>query len=370
MRASCALAVLLGSLVVTESVHAASEMEDRARVVATVRQAFLDEKFAELEESAHSYRVSKARTSSGLWLLTLFYGGLREAIREQTSSGPRDTSFEALYSKIGRWEGQFPRSPVAHIMRSMAHIEHAWAYRGSGYVDTVRPEDWAPFNEYLDKARGNLEAYKAISAVDPKWYEEMLVIAKAQGWPQVEFNALLSEALDKEPDFYQTYFMALEYLLPKWHGSSEEIEAFARAAVKRTSASEGWGMYARIYWYASQTEYQNALFHDSSAAWSRMKRGFEDVIARYPDAWNLNNYAKFACVARDGSKTRELMKRIQSDIVEEAWDSPAMRGACARFDPKLPDSYKYGMLAAASGTVLILALAYQAFRRRRRVSAG
>jgi hypothetical protein len=328
-----ALAGLLATIILTDSIHAATEMEERARITTTVRNAFLAEDFAQLEQSARSYRISKSRTSSGLWQLTLFYGGITEAIQDLTVSSPRESAFKQLDGKIRKWEGRFPRSPVPRIVRSMALIEQAWTYRGSGYASTVKTEDWAPFHQYIDAARHNLEAHKAVSAVDPGWYEEMLVIAKAQAWEQSEFDALLNEALDKEPAFYQTYFMALEYLLPKWHGSQEQVEAFANAAVRRTSASEGWGMYARIYWFASQTEYKNALFKNSLVDWPKMKRGFEDIIARYPDAWNLNNYAKFACLARDKAKTQELMIRIRSDIVSEAWEPPTLRAMCARLAP-------------------------------------
>lgn len=60
------------------------------------------------------------------------------------------------------------------------------------------------------------------------------------------------------------YFNAVDFLLPKWHGSNEAIEAFARKSVKTTAEQDGQGMYARIYWYASQTNYGMRLFTDSA----------------------------------------------------------------------------------------------------------
>jgi hypothetical protein len=192
----------------------------------------------------------------------------------------------------------------------------------------VNPEAWAPFNKYIQMARDNLEEHKSIAVEDPRWYETMLTIARAQGWERDQFDLLVSEALDREPLFYQTYFLALEYLLPKWHGDILEIERFAQEAVKRTANEEGGGMCARIYWFASQTEFENKLFSSSVAVWPRMKAGFEDVIARYPDAWNVNNYAKFACLAQDKPKTRELLARIGSATVPEAWRPAPLLPRC------------------------------------------
>ena len=50
-----------------------------------------------------------------------------------------------------------------------------------------------------------------------------------------------------------------------------------------------------------------------------MKQGFEDIMARHPDPWNLNNYARFACLAHDKQKMAELMPRVYAAMVEDAW---------------------------------------------------
>jgi hypothetical protein len=123
--------------------------------------------------------------------------------------------------------------------------------------------------------RAHLEAHKPSAAMDPQWYRVMNWVAKSQGWDFIEFADLLDEALAREPLYYDTYFSALEYLLPKWHGSAFEIEAFARDATDRTSAQEGHGMYARIYWYASQFQYGSDLFSDTLVEWPHMRKGVD-----------------------------------------------------------------------------------------------
>jgi len=321
------LALVLGACLLGRP-HAATEMEDRASIPGEVKRAFLLENFSQLEEWSRLYRTTKSRTASGLWKLTLFYGGIAQATYEATQTPDREAAYQQLEAKLRKWADAYPNSPTAHIIRSDVLLDHAWDIRGGGYASTVPSEAWAPFRQYVAMARENLEAHKAVAAIDPRWYETMLTVARAESWDSARFDKLLNEALDREPLFYQTYFIALEYLLPKWHGSLGKIEAFARAAVNRTSKQEGRSMYARIYWYASQTQFQNDLFTDSLAVWPRMRSGFDDVIARYPDAWNLNNFAKFACLAKDKDKTRELLKRIGTDVVPQAWDPPSLREQC------------------------------------------
>ena len=198
-------------------------------------------------------------------------------------------------------------------------VGHGWKFKGSGPGYEVRKENWKPFYEKLTKAREYLLQNKPIASTDPRWYEVMLVIARAEGWGRNKFDELTSEAVAKYPNFYQLYFAALDYLVPKWHGNRKEVENFANFAVEHTQSLEDMGMYARVYWYASQTQYGNGLFIESSVVWKKMKTGIDDVLARYPDQWNINNFARFACLAGDIDKAKELISRIQGDPIPKAW---------------------------------------------------
>jgi hypothetical protein len=315
-------------LFVCSQPRAETESEQRAKIADSSKRAFLQEQFSTLEGLSRTYRTKKSRTSSGLWKLTWFYSGIADALEEKYKEEERETALKQLDGIVTRWTSRYPSSPAANITRSSLLITHAWAYRGHSYASKVKPENWAPFHKYVALASANLEKTKSTAAVDPEWYEKMLEVALLESWDHDRFDSLFNEATAREPLFYQNYFVALEYLLPKWNGSLEEVEDFAQSATKKTSAKEGRGMYARIYWYASQSHFQNNLFEDSKAVWPRMKEGFDDVVAKYPDAWNLNHYAKFACLANDKATAKGLLERISSTIVAEAWQPPSLLKWC------------------------------------------
>jgi Domain of unknown function (DUF4034) len=313
------LCVLLGLFCTTHVLAAPqTEQEERASIALAVRTALDSRNFDALENMSQKFRKEKQRTASGLWKLTMFHGDIREVIDERAKGG--EAALAELESRFAAWAARYPKSPVPITAMSSIHVSRAWSIRGNGYASKVKPEAWAPFAQSIERARVTLEQGKTIASIDPHWYEMMLLVAKAQGWEREKFDNLLNEALAREPLFYQTYFSALEYLLPKWHGDLREIEVFALDAAKRTAKTEGQGMYARIYWYASQTQFGNGLFTDSEARWPKMKAGFDDVIAKYPDSWNINNYAKFACLARDKTTAAKLLKRTNASSVEPtAW---------------------------------------------------
>ncbi|MES9971077.1 MAG: DUF4034 domain-containing protein, partial [Candidatus Thiodiazotropha sp.] len=206
--------------------------------------------------------------------------------------------------------------------------------RGGGYARDVPKEAWKPFKEKISEARIYLEKHKHLSDIDPHWYEQMIIIAMAQGWRKDAFYELMDEALLKHPKFYEIYFKAIGYLLPKWRGSVAEIEKFADYATKKSRAHEGNGMYARIYWYASQIEFGHKLFTKSNARWKQMKKGIDDVLKHYPDQWNINNFAVFSCLARDKQMTKKLMDMMQGEPIMTAWKKDELYTYCDKWTKK------------------------------------
>ena len=294
----------------------AGELEDRHQIERHVASLFAGEKFDELEKLADEYRRTEARTSSGLWKLTIFYSGFRP-----DGNIKDDKYWDELEAKVMRWVAQFPNSPTGHNVYASLMIERGWMHRGTSWAKNVKPEDWKPFEEQVSRARTHLMQRKEIASSDPRWYELMLDIARLQSWGHFRFNNILSEAIERYPGFYQIYFLAVDYYVPKWHGNRAEVEKFANLAVSKTKEREDNGMYARIYWYASQTQYTTKLFTDSAVDWKKMSVGIDDVLARYPDQWNINNFANFACLAKDRDKTAALIERMQGAPILRAWNN-------------------------------------------------
>jgi hypothetical protein len=305
----------------------ADELTERTAIVDRIAGLFVGEGFSELEALHARYRTSRSRTPSGLWHLTVFHGGLSSVFDVER----KDLQFWIVAERTAqKWVAAFPNSSAARLTYANMLMNRAWSIRGTGYAHTVRPQDWKPFFEHLQQARTYLEKHKAVASIDPRWYEMMAEIGAAQNWPDGEFSRLVSEGLQREPYFYQLYFAAIDFHVPKWGGSAEAVENFARDALQRTKAAEGFGVYARIYWYASQTQYGSELFSDSLVDWPTMKKGIDDVLKAYPDSWNVNNFARFSCLAKDREKTAELMRRIEWPS-RGVWDSSLMYELCQQW---------------------------------------
>ena len=313
------LALILFFVTIVSNILIAGEFEEREAI--KKRTAFLlsSRNFMELERLAQEYRVDKSRTPSGLWKLTLFYYGIHDYCGNINLKD--ENYWDASKSRTEGWIKEYPKSPTPYISHGIIMKQYAWKFRGGGFANTVPEEAWQPFHEHLINAKAFLEKYKKIADTDPHWYEVMADIATGLCVNRSEFQKIIDEGLEKEPLYYQLYFAAIDYYAPKWHGSAKDIEEFANSAVERTKDLEGLGMYARIYWSAYETEYGTRLFIDSNVVWDKMKKGIDDVLKRYPDQWNINNFALFACLAKDKQKAKELFNLIKEPPMLQVWES-------------------------------------------------
>lgn len=291
---------------------------------------FVAKDYKTLDARMEQYVSRKTRTGSGRWASGFFADGVLDGVG--TPQKPHDASsawWDALETRVLGWAKDRPDSALARLTAAQVMVNRAWHIRGSGYASTVPASAWKPFREQLARAQRYLESESAVASRYPEYYALKLFVAKGLGGDRKTVDAIFDEGTRRFPGYYPLYFSMVDYLLPKWHGDADQVEAFARDAVSRSRSTDGQGMYARIYWVAAQSQFRDALFRESGVHWKQMRSGFEDVTKRFPDQWNLQNYAHFACLANDRETLRKLLPRIKRPVLASAWDGAMSFPMCS-----------------------------------------
>lgn len=251
-----------------------------------VSEQVSDRNFAVLDAIAERLRKGE-REAGGTWLLPQFYEGL---------VGGMDGDVEKRRELLEEWHREFPQSQTAVIALGHWWIDYAWKARGGSWGYKVTKEGWEKFGERLDEARRVLYTLKSADVTCPEWYSALLTVALGESWDNFGYAQVYDEAVRRWPDYYTFYFIKSHRLLPRWHGSSGDWEAYAKQAVKGRPDADA--LYARIVW--SKAEYHDNIFKDSRAEWAMAKRGLETILAQYPaSSWNLAHACRLAYDAED-----------------------------------------------------------------------
>ncbi len=300
---------------------------------------------AEIEQRTRPFWEQQARTGSGIWKLSSLHWSLRlefnNIVRHGSSQELRQTE-----SILQQWIKAYPESPTAHLAYAqllLAQDKHT--LRHALIPRNLR--QWLP-GSY--RAQAYWQTNKRITSQSPYGYELMLQLADYQGWSQQDYEQLLDQAIQRFPYYYPLYFRSMDYYrsisrspLTLWGiklGGDKRrqlLEQLQSKAYAATQEKDQYGIYARLYWYAWQSNYFGRQAN-WQVDWPKMSQGIDAVLAQYPNQWNIQHFAKFACDIGDMQKTSELWGRISGYPVLQAWDD----------DPELFEWCKQKVLDSAS----------------------
>lgn len=270
-----------------------------------VQSAFNDMDFDELDKLYEQWCTGKDRFPDGLWKLSRYGDGLA-ANFSSWNKWSKDLE------TIKRWQNLHPKSEAAQYVEAVYWREYAWKARGSGYASSVSKEGWEIFRERLHKSEDIIDALRKVPFRCPAPYPLTLSLLNDRGATEEEFLAVYTEGTSRFPEYHNIYFSMATHYEPRWGGSVEKYDAFAKRAAEQTKKFEGMGMYARIYWLVDN-KYE-IPFHEQSPQppeWKKLHAGYEDLMRRYPSSMhNLGKYAGVACRTRDSKLYRELRSKI------------------------------------------------------------
>lgn len=311
----------------TFNAHASGSSRPMDRAAMEHYQDLIAGKFDKLEQDSARFRTEGTVLSDGQPHLAAFYTGVAGCNSHACSLKLSEQEWQRRHDQLVKWKKQYPKSVTAQLAYAGYFLERGWSIRGSGYAHTVTKDAWEQYYEHLNLSKEHLVKIYDHAKGDPVWYKYMLHIGVGSGWKKDVFGKVYEEGIKNHPQYLPLYFVAAAYYSPRWNGSSAELKDYINGAVKYTRPFWGDTLHARLNWSLWTTD----MFKNGQTEWPQMKKGFEQIIAKYPDAWNINNYAKFSCFAPDPHTLSRLLERIDSKPITEAWGNEAYFHQCVAY---------------------------------------
>lgn len=180
---------------------------------ASLRLLLAQQRYDELEAALEQFRAA------ALWNIEKGEFLLVNAYR----------AFNALDADVGEhlkeWVEERPNSYQAHTANAYHAVSNALEARGGKWARETSDEQFRVMRRFMKEAERELRAALKLQPRNLAAYRELVFIARYNG---DRFGRLVDEALRAFPESYLLRTSAIAGLQPKWHGSVEMMEQFAR----------------------------------------------------------------------------------------------------------------------------------------------
>ena len=294
-----------------------AEARARSAISDAVVNALRAHDYAKLDTLYAGIRDPRQVTPAGRSKLAIFY----YALRTYPQYSREAAYWRKMQAEAAAWKTKNPRSIPGRMFEVYMHLRRTESFRGNGYYNTLNAQERAEVDA------GSEAAFRALidlgtpmkTARDPEWDRAMLnVLPYSRRYSTATMGRYLRDAAERYPNYEDLYFTAAWYQVPDYLAMPDARDLIARQASARPG-KDAAALYARVYWYLDQMDYHGKLFETGFADWPTMRTSFASLVAQYPDPWNLNAYAYYACLAGDYATMAELLTRIGDDLVGIAW---------------------------------------------------
>ncbi|MEZ5925525.1 MAG: hypothetical protein R3D57_14180 [Hyphomicrobiaceae bacterium] len=322
----CLLVVAASTSVLVPAVQAKAlrspAIDAMIAISETASRNFQDNAFDKLEAQAKAYRDKNYRIPNGDYALTLFYDSM-------IWHSARGDEKNARLAQTEKWMRRYSRSPTPYVAHVIQLIN---SYHGLGQLIAVNEQAGLAANagrykekakRYLADAQRLLTNRRSIAAKDPYYFVVSMMVSSLRGDDEKKLMKTFEAGLRSAPGyspFHKSALVAFEQLQP---GNKQRIEDLVRRIVAVQPEDEKAITYAQAYWLlAGHYGRIDTMFRTWAIDWSLFKQGMADTLVRYPDESNGSWFARFACLAGDEAKIRELWSMAERFPHPGIWNSP------------------------------------------------
>ena len=251
------------------------------------------------------------------------FSKLSKTVEELVQPKAMGVPMEERLDLMMRWIKAKPQSHFANLVLGIFYSAYAWEARGSGFSDTVTKKGGNLFVDRLLKSQEYLSKAYNLNPADAIAPANMLDVTLGLGFEFDEMEKWFQRAIQADPNEYEAYQIKLMYLMPKWHGSQEQMFAFARESAEKALPKTLIPIVvAEAHWEMHWRDISGKYFKNNPDAWKETKKIYERILRDFPKAnYHRNRFALAAYYAADFAAAREQFALIRNEWDPEVWKS-------------------------------------------------
>ncbi len=173
-------------------------------------------------------------------LMTSRQAAFERDVRLEASLLDLFSLFASMHPDFGpaldEWVRQDPKSWIPLAARGVYLAGRGWSARGTAFAGRTSPQQFAAMGEFFRHAARDLSSSIAARPNIVAYYE-LIRMAKADAELGIPVNDYLKRALELCPACFELRRQYMVSLEPRWGGSYEEMEQFAKESQRMSGAN-------------------------------------------------------------------------------------------------------------------------------------
>ena len=209
----------------------------------------------------------------------------------------------------------WPNAYTSWLFKGEGYVELAWAARGYGFANTVSPEAMKLFGERLAIAENALTNAWQLNPEDSRIADKMLEVELGQGEGRDRLELWFGRAMALNPNDYAACSTKLNYLEPKWYGSTEDMLQFGRECATNVQWGGNVPMVILDAHYFIELEWtgksEQTNYWKQPEVWADLNKGYQRFFEVNPDTTSrYYQYAWYAYKCEQWTKFIELIPKL------------------------------------------------------------
>ncbi|WP_425078591.1 hypothetical protein [Ruegeria denitrificans] len=279
------------------------------------------DRWAELSQEMRVADQGLAAVSDGMPVADLLAFGARSDVvlaAEHALSDGKAISDYDLLGGISELEGEMadnPDDPMIATVVSLAHIDLAWAWRGTASDATLPPLHRSRCAAHFDRAAAILPKCRKNAPDSPLIAAAGCALLAGQRKSNARVSDEYERLITLDPR-NQRHMRAMgSHLLPRWFGSYEELELQALRTAARTQDIWGAGGYSWVQFDAIALDEEACARVDIEY----FLEGLRDIVRLRPDQQMINMLSSYCAITvQNGFGLNDQADLVRSQMRDTA----------------------------------------------------
>ncbi|MGR3615392.1 MAG: hypothetical protein ACU0BB_05080 [Paracoccaceae bacterium] len=293
--------------------------DDQACQSAQTRGQFLarQDRWEDLSREMRDADAARLTTPGGMPVSELLAFGARSdavnAVEHALQAGDSDLPMTDGIQMLEEVRQEYLNDPFITLVVALAHLDIAWAWRGTSCEKLIPHENREVFLAHFDRARALTDPFCFIELNSPILASASCALLTGEGKTGQQIADIYEDLIDLDPHNHRHMRALGNHMLPRWFGSYEQLELESRRTASRQHDIWGAGGYTWVYF--------DAIAVDDTACANVdvpfFLDGLHDIIDARPGQEMVNLLAAYCAVAvKAGSGLNEEADLKRSEISE------------------------------------------------------